>query len=338
MRLSTFDDPVLREEMSRVEEIDDEVRELVDNMIESMYCYNGVGLAAPQVGIAKQITVMDCGEERDGSDVVAMINPEILETEGEQSGEEGCLSLPGIWEDPGRQEYAKVQFLTPEGEEKTIGREGLWGRCIQHEVDHLRGTLFIDHLEGETAERVDSKFDVLAQWSKDPGVRIQEGASLDQFLEGEGKFADAHHEIMDKITVPQAFRSDFQSLEGGYTGAILTEVDRFESAFVLPIVVKMFEEIPDASYRILSLESHQPIFDFYRSYGIPAPPVVALFNEEMMEIGVWGPRSEKAEKHFRDFPEGMSGSEQKDAMESYYLEDGPSDVYEEFLEIFEQIE
>ena len=117
---------------------------LIDDMFDTMYESGGVGLAAPQVGILKQIVVIDIGEGP-----ILLINPEILETEGEQTGEEGCLSVPGKSGVVTRPDYVKVKALDENMEEQILEGEGLLARAFCHEIDHLSGKLYVDLVEGE---------------------------------------------------------------------------------------------------------------------------------------------------------------------------------------------
>lgn len=134
-------DPVLREVAKPVPDVTKNVVKLLDDMAETMYDAEGVGLAAPQVGIAKRIIVMDCG---DG--LIEMINPEILEKDGEQEGPEGCLSIPGVTADIKRANHVIAKGLNRNGEAIIVEGEGLLARCIQHEIDHLDGILFTDYI------------------------------------------------------------------------------------------------------------------------------------------------------------------------------------------------
>ena len=138
----TKEDKLLRKICKPVPEITPNVKKLLDNMLETMYNSNGVGLAAPQVGILKRLVVGDIGEEGPGP--LKLINPEILERSGVQDGPEGCLSCPGMWGDVKRSQYVKVKALNPEGEEIIIEGEDFLARALQHEIDHLDGILFID--------------------------------------------------------------------------------------------------------------------------------------------------------------------------------------------------
>lgn len=138
----TKEDKLLRKTCAAVPEITPNVKKMMDRMLETMYKANGVGLAAPQIGILKRVVVIDIGE--DGPGPLKLINPEILERSGMQDGTEGCLSCPGIWGDVKRSQYVKVKALNPEGEEIIIEGEGFLARALQHEIDHLDGILFID--------------------------------------------------------------------------------------------------------------------------------------------------------------------------------------------------
>jgi peptide deformylase len=123
--------------------VTEKIRTLVDDMLETMYEANGVGLAAPQVGILKRVVVMDCGEG-----AIVMINPEILETSGEQTGDEGCLSLPGKAGQVTRPNYVRARFMNEDMEECEIEATELLARCICHEVDHLDGHMYTEKVVG----------------------------------------------------------------------------------------------------------------------------------------------------------------------------------------------
>jgi peptide deformylase len=137
-------DPALREPGQAVEVIDDEVRQLVDDMIETMHAYDGIGLAAPQVGVPLRVFVYDVREPEVESG--ALINPEVIESVGRVKESEGCLSIPELTEVVERAADVVVRGLTREGEEVTIEASGLLSRCFQHEIDHLDGVLFIDRV------------------------------------------------------------------------------------------------------------------------------------------------------------------------------------------------
>lgn len=138
----TKEDKLLRKTCAEVPEITPNVKKMMDRMLETMYDANGVGLAAPQIGILKRVVVIDIGE--DGPGPLKLINPVILERSGVQDGPEGCLSCPGIWGDVKRSKYVKVKALNPDGEEIIIEGEDFLARALQHEIDHLDGILFID--------------------------------------------------------------------------------------------------------------------------------------------------------------------------------------------------
>ena len=138
----TKEDKILRKICKPVPEITPNVVKMLDRMLETMYASNGVGLAAPQVGILKRAVVVDVGEAGPGP--LKLINPEIIERSGVQTGPEGCLSCPGMWGDVKRSKYVKVKALNPEGEEIIVEGEDFLARALQHEIDHLDGVLFID--------------------------------------------------------------------------------------------------------------------------------------------------------------------------------------------------
>ncbi len=137
-------EPVLRKKSKVIKEITPKIKELAQDMLDTLYKANGVGLAAPQVGILKRLVVIDIGE---GAHI--LINPEILETDGEQTGNEGCLSVPGKVGCVTRPNYVKAKALDIDGNEITVEGEGLMARAICHELDHLDGILYIDKIEGE---------------------------------------------------------------------------------------------------------------------------------------------------------------------------------------------
>ena len=133
--------PVLRQRSAEVGAVDDEVRRLVDDMFETMDAAKGVGLAANQVGVARRVAVVDADGDR-----FAMIDPVIVETEGRSTAEEGCLSIPEIYGDVSRPERVVIEALDREGSRYRREATGLKARAIQHEIDHLDGILFLDHL------------------------------------------------------------------------------------------------------------------------------------------------------------------------------------------------
>ena len=151
-------DPILRRETEIVREVTDEIRTLVDDMLETMYAANGIGLAAPQVGRTERVAVVDIGEEGPGRFV--LINPEIVHEEGEIRWEEGCLSIPEIYGEVTRSARVTVRALDRDGREYAIEAEGLLAVCLQHEIDHLHGKLFIDYLS------ILKRRSALSKWEK----------------------------------------------------------------------------------------------------------------------------------------------------------------------------
>ena len=139
-------DPTLKKKASPVTTVDDATRSLVQDMFDSMYAADGVGLAAPQLGVLKNIIVLDTTPRQPESKAIAMINPEILELEGKLVYTEGCLSIPGEAEDVERAAACTVRFLDTKGEEQTMRCEGLLSVAVQHECDHLSGTVFVDRI------------------------------------------------------------------------------------------------------------------------------------------------------------------------------------------------
>ena len=137
-------DPILRKTSKEVKEITPKIVELVDDMLETMYESNGVGLAAPQVGILKRIVVIDVGEGP-----IVLINPEIIKTEGSQTGDEGCLSVPGKAGTVTRLNEVTVRFMGEDGEWYELEGTELLARAICHECDHLDGKLYVDLVEGD---------------------------------------------------------------------------------------------------------------------------------------------------------------------------------------------
>lgn len=136
-------DEILKKQAKEVTEMTSKIEELIDDMFETMYDANGCGLAAPQVGIRKRIVVIDCGDQP-----LVLINPEILETSGEQTGQEGCLSVPGKVGIVTRPNYAKVKALDENMDEIIVEGTELLARCLCHEIDHLNGIMYVDKAEG----------------------------------------------------------------------------------------------------------------------------------------------------------------------------------------------
>ena len=140
-------DPILRKKSETLEKVDDELRGLLDDMLETMYSAPGIGLAAVQVGILKRLIVIDISKDKDKKNPLFLINPEIISRSKNTSiHEEGCLSLPGHFAEIERPAECHIKYIDYNGKEKEIEANGLLSTCIQHEVDHLNGTLFIDYL------------------------------------------------------------------------------------------------------------------------------------------------------------------------------------------------
>ena len=140
-------DPILRKESKPVEKVDDELRRLLDDMLETMYAAPGIGLAAVQVGILKRLIVIDISKDKEKKDPLFLINPKIISKSKQTSTyEEGCLSLPGHFAEIERPAECEINFIDYNGKKKEIKADGLLSTCIQHEVDHLDGVLFIDYL------------------------------------------------------------------------------------------------------------------------------------------------------------------------------------------------
>ena len=156
LTLLHFPDERLRKVATPVEKVDDEIRTLIDDMIETMYAERGIGLAAPQVNVSKRIVVIDVSENRDQP--IALINPEIISTEDEiMDMMDGCLSIPVSFAPTQRFRYLKVKALDRNGDEIELEAADLFAGCIQHELDHLNGKLFIDHLSPLKRQRIEKK-------------------------------------------------------------------------------------------------------------------------------------------------------------------------------------
>ena len=150
-----FPDPRLKTVAAPVATIDDDIRRLTRDMAETMYEAPGIGLAATQVDVHKQVIVIDASETHD--QLLILINPQLVESDGLQTCEEGCLSVPGIYDKVERAEHVVVRYLDLEGKEQTISAEGLLAVCLQHEMDHLQGKVFVDHLSPLKQSRIKSK-------------------------------------------------------------------------------------------------------------------------------------------------------------------------------------
>ena len=151
-------DPVLKQVSTPVEVVDDELRALMDDMLETMYAAPGIGLAAIQVGVPKQVIVMDLAAPDTPPEPRYFVNPEILWVSQDTAPyEEGCLSIPEIYDEVERPARVKLKYLNYQGEEVTEDAEGLYAVCIQHEMDHLKGVLFIDYLSRLKRDRAVAK-------------------------------------------------------------------------------------------------------------------------------------------------------------------------------------
>lgn len=154
--IRTIGDPILEKRSKEVTAITDRTRELIEDMIETLYDQNGVGLSAVQVGVLKRIVIVDVSEE--GDEPVVMINPVIRETDGEQDGYEGCLSVPGKTGKVKRPDHVIVDFLDEDMQPQSMEGEGVFARCVCHECDHLDGKLYTELVEGPLQD-VDSSED-----------------------------------------------------------------------------------------------------------------------------------------------------------------------------------
>ncbi|HEY9149525.1 MAG: peptide deformylase [Gammaproteobacteria bacterium] len=152
-----FPDPRLRNMAKPVAQVDDEIRGLLDDMLETMYQAPGIGLAATQVNIAKRLVVIDISEGKDQP--LFLVNPEIVARDGIEEMEEGCLSVPGFFEKVTRADSVKVRALGRDGQPFELDAEGLLAVCIQHEIDHLDGKLFVDYLSGLKRQRIRKKLE-----------------------------------------------------------------------------------------------------------------------------------------------------------------------------------
>jgi len=156
-----FPDSRLRTKARPVSKVDDEVRRLVDDMFETMYAAPGIGLAAVQVNVHKRVVVIDLSREQNEPQV--FINPEILERDGEEEMDEGCLSVPGIYERVKRAERIRVRALDRDGQPFELEADGLLAVCVQHEIDHLDGKLFVDYLSQLKRNRIRKKLEKQAR-------------------------------------------------------------------------------------------------------------------------------------------------------------------------------
>jgi peptide deformylase len=152
-----YGDPRLEKLSEPVQEVTPEIRRFVKDMFETMYFTNGVGLSAPQVGVNQRILVIDCSGGSDRNQQIALLNPVVTETQGEQKGPEGCLSFPGLFADVVRPNVVKVKGLDLDGKEVEVEGEGLLARALHHEIDHLDGVLFIQRMKKADREAIVKK-------------------------------------------------------------------------------------------------------------------------------------------------------------------------------------
>lgn len=150
-----YPDARLAKVATAVGNITENIKKLARDMAETMYEAPGIGLAATQVDVHQQVIVIDISEEK--NDLRVFINPRIIEQDGEQIGEEGCLSVPGIYDKVSRSEHVVVTYLDLDGKEQTLSAEGLLAVCLQHEIDHLKGRVFVQHLSQLKQTRIKAK-------------------------------------------------------------------------------------------------------------------------------------------------------------------------------------
>ena len=150
-----FPDPRLKKIAAPVTKIDDSIRRLASDLAETMYEAPGIGLAATQVDVHLRVIAIDASETRD--QLLVLINPELVESEGLQVGEEGCLSVPGIYDKVERAERVVVRYMDLDGNKKKISADGLLAVCLQHEMDHLQGRVFVEHLSLLKQNRIKAK-------------------------------------------------------------------------------------------------------------------------------------------------------------------------------------
>lgn len=147
LKLFEYPHPVLKQKTEKVEKVDNEIKKLLDDMLETMYASNGCGLAAPQIGVSKRIVVIDIAHEDEEPNPLYMVNPQIIwKSEEKVCGEEGCLSVPGQRAEVERFASVKIKYLDYDGKEQELLAEDFLAIAVQHELDHLDGVLYIDHL------------------------------------------------------------------------------------------------------------------------------------------------------------------------------------------------
>ena len=159
-----FPDERLRKKAAVVKTVDDKIKKLVDDMLETMYESKGVGLAATQVDVHQRVIVIDVSEEK--NDPLFLINPEIIEKDGIKESEEGCLSVPGFFEKVKRAEHIRVKALNREGQSFEFEARDLLAVCVQHEMDHLNGKLFVDYISSLKRQRIKKKLEKIHKMEK----------------------------------------------------------------------------------------------------------------------------------------------------------------------------
>jgi peptide deformylase len=170
LKILEFPDPRLRKKAQPVENVDDALRQLIDDMFETMYEAPGIGLAATQVDVHRRLLVADVSNEM--NEPWVLINPVILEQDGVEVTEEGCLSVPGYYDEVERAEHIRVRYLDRDGIEVESEFEGLLAVCVQHEMDHLEGRLFVDYLSEAKRQRIRKRLE------KDRRVRPEEHVAV----------------------------------------------------------------------------------------------------------------------------------------------------------------
>jgi len=157
LEILRFPDPRLRKKATSISNVSDDIRQLADDMLETMYAAPGVGLAANQVNVQKRIVVIDISEDK--SSPLILINPEIINKEGEREHEEGCLSVPEAYEMVTRADKVRIKALNRDGEIFELDADELLATCIQHEIDHLDGKLFVDYLSNLKRQRIKKRLE-----------------------------------------------------------------------------------------------------------------------------------------------------------------------------------
>ena len=158
-----YGDEVLRRPTELIRNFDGELQSLIDDMVQTMYAAPGIGLAANQIGISKRLAVIDLSVGKRPNELHVLVNPEIVERIGEQNEDEGCLSVPDFTESVARPARVSIRFLDRNGEPREMAGEGLLARAMCHEIDHLDGKLYVDHLRGFKRDRIVRKIQKLAK-------------------------------------------------------------------------------------------------------------------------------------------------------------------------------